>query len=165
MVTHAAVAPTNIGPDAILSPDGTRLVFIAQASNGRARLLTRRLDQSQPVELRGSEGASAPFFSPDGRWVGFFAGGKLKKTQVDGGEPVTLCDAPAGRGGTWGEDGHIIAALETQRGLSLVPSEGGKTVPLTTLAPGENSHRWPQVLPGGKIVLFTLSTTIENYDE
>src|SRR5712692_1476710 len=114
MVTHAAVAPTNIGPDAILSPDGTRLVFVAQGSNGKARLLTRRLDQSQLVELRGSEGASAPFFSPDGRWVAFFAGGKLKKTRVDSSEPVILCDAPAGRGGTWGEDDKIIAALDVQ---------------------------------------------------
>jgi len=161
----AAVAPTNVGPDAILSPDGTRLVFVAQGSNGKSRLLTRRVDQSQPVELRGSDGASAPFFSPDGQWVAFFAGGRLKKSRVDRGELVTLCDAPAGRGGSWGEDGQIVAALETQTGLSLVPSEGGKAVPLTTLAPGEQSHRWPQVLPGGKIVLFTLSTTIENYDE
>jgi Tol biopolymer transport system component len=163
----AALAPTNVGADAILSPDGTRLVFVAQGSNGKSRLLTRRLDQSQSqsVELRGSEGAFAPFFSPDGQWVAFFAGGKLKKTPVDSGEPVILCEAPAGRGGTWGEDGNIIAALETQTGLSLVPSEGGKIVSLTTLAPGEQSHRWPQVMPGGKIVLFTSSTTPSNYDE
>jgi len=162
-----AVAPTNLGPDAILSPDGTRLVVVGEGSNGKSRLLTRRLDQSpsQSVELRGSDGASAPFFSPDGQWVGFFAGGKLRKTRVDGGEPVTLCDAPAGRGATWGEDGQIIAALETQRGLSVVPAEGGSIASLTTLAPGEQSHRWPQVLPGGKIVLFTSSTTPSNYDE
>ena len=162
-----AVAPTNPGPDAILSPDGTRLVVVAEGAHGKSRLLIRRLDQSQSesVELRGSDGAFAPFFSPDGQWVGFFAEGKLKKTRVDGGEPVTLCDATAGRGGTWGEDGHIIAALETQRGLSLVPAEGGSVASLTTLAPGEQSHRWPQVLPGGKIVLFTSSTTPSNYDE
>ena len=84
---------------------------------------------------------------------------------MDSGEPVILCEAPAGRGGTWGEDGNIIAALETQTGLSLVPSEGGQSVSLTTPAPGEQSHRWPQVLPGGKIVLFTSSTTPSNYDE
>jgi len=162
-----AVAPTNLGPDAILSPDGTRLVFVAEGPNDKSRLLTRRLDQSQSesAELRGSDGAYAPFFSPDGHWVGFFAGGKLRKTRVDGGEPVTLCDAPAGRGGTWGEDGHIIAALETQRGLSLIPAEGGSITSLTTLAPGEQSHRWPQVLPGGKIVLFMSSATASNYDE
>jgi serine/threonine-protein kinase len=162
----AAVAPTNLGPDAILSPDGTRLVFVAQGSNGKSRLLTRRLDQSEPVELRGSEGAFAPFFSPDGQGVAFFAAGKLKKTRVDaGGEPVVLCEAPAGRGGSWSEDGHIIAALDTRVGLSLVPSEGGRIVRLTTLAPGEISHRWPQVLLGGKKLLFMSSTTPANFDE
>jgi len=162
----AVMSPTNPAPDAILSPDGTRLVFVvAQGSNGKSRLLTRHMDQSQPVELGGSEGAYAPFFSPDGQWVAFFAGGKLKKAPVDGGEPVILCDAPAGRGGSWGEDGNIIAALDTQVGLSLVPSQGGKSVPLTTLAAGENSHRWPQVLPGAKIVLFTSNTTYSNFDE
>jgi len=159
------LAPINLGPDAILSPDGTRLVLVVQNSNGKSQLLTRRLDQAQRMEMRGSEGAYAPFFSPDGQWVGFFAGGKLKKTQLDGGEPVTLCDAPAGRGGSWGEDGNIIAALETETGLSLVPSTGGKVVPLTALAPGETSHRWPQVLQGGKIVLFTSTTTFSNFDE
>jgi serine/threonine-protein kinase len=162
-----AVAPTNLGPDAILSPDGTRLVVVAEGANRTSRLLTRRLDQSQSqsVELLGTDGAFVPFFSPDGQWVGFFSRGKLKKTRIDAGEPVTLCDAPAGRGGAWGEDGQIIAALETQRGLSLVPAEGGSIATLTTLAPGESSHRWPQILPGGKTVLFTSSTTPSNYDE
>jgi serine/threonine-protein kinase len=162
-----AVASTNIGPDAILSPDGTRLVIVAEGPNRKSRLLTRRLDQtpSQSVELRGTDEAFAPFFSPDGQWVGFFSRGKLKKTRIDAGQPMLLCDAPAGRGGAWGEDGQIIAALETQRGLSLVPAEGGSIASLTTLAPGEQSHRWPQILPGGKTVLFTSSTTPSNYDE
>jgi serine/threonine-protein kinase len=160
-----AMAPTNLGPDAILSPNGTRLVFVVQGANTRSRLLTRRLDQPEPVELPGTEGAYAPFFSPDGQWVGFFAGGKLKKTPLDGGDPVILCDAPAGRGGTWGDDGNIIASLETQKGLSLVPSAGGQVETLTTLAPGENSHRWPHVLPGAKTILFTSNTTYSNFDE
>src|SRR5262249_36852401 len=161
----AAVAPANIGPDAILSPDGTRLVVVAQGSIGKSRLLARRLDEAQRVELRGSEGAYAPFFSPDGQWVAFFAGGKLKKLPLDGGEPVILCDAPAGRGGSWGDDGNIIVSLDTQVGLSVVPSASGKPDSLTTLAPGENSHRWPQVLPGGKVVLFSSNTTYANYAE
>ena len=161
----AAMALNNVGPDAILSPDGGRLVFVVQGSNGKSHLVTRHVDQSQSVELRGSEGAHAPFFSPDGQWVAFFAGGKLKKTRLDGGDPVILCNAPAGRGGTWGDDGTIVAALETQKGLSLVPSAGGQVVPLTTLAPGEISHRWPHVLPGAKTVLFISSTTFSNFDE
>jgi Tol biopolymer transport system component len=161
----AAVAPDNVGADAIVSPDGTRLVFVAQGPNGRSRLLTRRLDLAQAVELRGSEGAYSPFFSPDGRWVGYFAGGKLKKTPVEGGEPVVLCPAPAGRGGAWTEDGSIIAALSTQAGLSILPAAGGSVVPLTTLLPSENSHRWPQALPGGRTVLFSSNTTYANFDE
>ena len=115
--------------------------------------------------LSDSEGASAPFFSPDGRWVGFFAKGKLKKTRVDGSETVTLCDAAQGRGGTWGEDGNIIASLNTITGLSLVPSEGGTPVPLTELGAGEYTHRWPQLLPGGKAVLFTVSDAATDFEE
>jgi len=159
------IATSNLGPDVIVSPDGSRIVVVAQGANGKSRLMTRRLDQPEAVELRGSEGAYAPFFSPDGGSVAFFAGGKLKKVALEGGDPVTLCDAAAGRGGTWAADGNIIAALETQTGLSIVPSEGGRIERLTTLAPGENSHRWPSVLPGAKTVLFTLNTTFSNFDE
>jgi serine/threonine-protein kinase len=148
-----------------LSPDGTRLVFVSQGADGIRRLFTRRLDESKVITLSGTEGASAPFFSPDGQWVGFFARGKLKKARIDSGESVTLCDAPQGRGGTWGDDGNIIASLNTLTGLSLVPSEAGTPTPLTELDPGEYSHRWPQVLPGGKAVLFSVSDASTNFDE
>jgi serine/threonine-protein kinase len=114
--------------------------------------------------LSGTEGAYAPFFSPDGEWAGFFAGGKLKKTRTDGGEPVSLCNAPAGRGASWGEDGTIIATLDSQAGLSQVPAEGGTPTAVTELGFDESSHRWPQVLPGGKTVLFTLGTGFANFD-
>src|SRR6266705_6865104 len=156
---------SSTGPSVILSPDGTRLVFVSQGPDGTRRLLTRRLDQPKATRLSGTEGGSAPFFSPDGQWVGFFAQGKLKKTRLEGGEPVSLCDAPAGRGASWGEDGAIIAALDTQAGLSQVPSEGGKTVSVTNLSPEEKTHRWPQVLPGGKAVLFTANIAYANHDE
>src|SRR5262249_30214090 len=89
----------SVGPSVILSPDSKRIVFVSLGSDGIHRLFTRRLDQPTATGLSGSEGASAPFFSPDGQWVGFFAQGRLKKTRIDGGEPVTLCDAPQGRGG------------------------------------------------------------------
>jgi serine/threonine-protein kinase len=156
---------STAGPAAILSPDGTRLVFVSQGTDGTRRLFTRRLDQPKAVRLSGTESAYAPFFSPDGQWVGFFAQGKLKKTRIDGGEPISLCDAPQGRGASWGEDGAIIAALDTQAGLSQVPAEGGKAVPLTELGLGETTHRWPQVLPGGETVLFNASTVYGNHDE
>jgi serine/threonine-protein kinase len=155
------------GPAVILSPDGTRLVFSSQDADGTRRLFTRPLDQPKVVPLSGTEGASAPFFSPDGQWVGFFAQGKLKKTRIDGGQPVSLCDAPSGRGASWGENGTIIAALDAQVGLSQVPAEGGKAVSVTklNLEIGENTHRWPQILPGGKAVLFNASIAYGNYDE
>ena len=124
---------STVGPPVIFSPDGTRLVFVSQSSDGTRHLLTRWLDQPNVAQLAGTEGAYAPFFSPDGLWVGFFAGGKLKKTRIDRSEPVILCNAPAGRGDSWGEDGKIIAALDSQVGLSQVPSEGGRAISVTEL--------------------------------
>ena len=81
------------GTDVILSPDGTRLVYVS-----KGKLFARRLDQPKGLELAGTEGAVAPFFSPDGHWVAFFAQAKLKKLSVEGGEPVALCDAPGAFG-------------------------------------------------------------------
>jgi serine/threonine protein kinase/Tol biopolymer transport system component len=138
------------GTDAIVSPDGTRLVYVSQR-----RLFNRRLDQPNATELVGTEGAFAPFFSPDGHWVAFFAQGKLKKISVDGSAAITLSDAPYAVGGSWGEDGSIIAALALAGGLSKVASAGGAPKEITELRPGESTHRWPQVLPGAKAVLFT----------
>jgi serine/threonine-protein kinase len=158
---------SGTGPAVILSPDGSRLVFVSGGQDGIRRLFTRRLDQPKAAQMPGTEAAYAPFFSPDGQWVGFFAQGKLKKTRIDGGQPVSLCDAPAARGGSWGEDGNIVAALEQQAGLSLVAPEGGRAVALTKLDSevGENTHRWPQVLPGGKGVLFIASIAYGHYDD
>jgi serine/threonine-protein kinase len=87
--------------------------------------------------------------------VGFFAGGKLKKISVHGGVPVVLCISSNGRGASWGEDHKIIAALNLAGGLSQVPDNGGTPQVITKLHSGEQSHRWPQVLPGGDLVLFT----------
>jgi len=137
----------------ILSPDGTRLVYASQN-----RLFTLRLDQPKTIELAGTEGAFAPFFSPDGQWVAFFARGKLTKVSVEGGTPIVLCDAVQGRGGSWGEDGNIVAALNAGDALSRIPSSGGTPTPVTELARGEFTHRWPQILPGGKAVMFTANT-------
>src|SRR5262245_24718506 len=76
------------------------MVFLSQAPDGTRGLFLRPLEQPKGTQMPGTEGAYGPFFSPDGQWVGFFAQGKLKKTRVDGGEPIFLCDAPAGRGGS-----------------------------------------------------------------
>jgi Tol biopolymer transport system component len=147
------------GTDTIISPDGTRLVYVSQN-----RLFTRRLDQPSATELAGTQGANAPFFSPDGQWVAFFTGTNLKKISVEGGSAITLCSASASGGGSWGEDGNIIAALNTTSGLSRIPSAGGPPTPVTDLQNGEQTHRWPQILPGGKAVLFTASTALTGFD-
>jgi serine/threonine-protein kinase len=148
---------SSAGANAIISPDGTRLVYVSQN-----RLFTRQLDQDQATELPGTEGAYAPFFSPDGQWVAFFDGGKLKKVSVAGGAVIVLCNALNGMGGSWGEDGTIIAALPQLGGLRRISADGGAPAPLTELdrEHGEVVHRWPQILPGGKAVLFTAYTLL-----
>ena len=99
-----------------------------------------------------TDDASTPFFSPEGQYIGFFASGKLKKVSVQGGGAVVLCDAPDGRGASWGDDGNIIAALKPADALSRVPSGGGTVQLVTELKPEKKdlAHRWPQVLPGLK---------------
>jgi Tol biopolymer transport system component len=148
-----------LGADAILSPDGTRMVYTSQN-----RVFTRRLDQPNATELAGTQGAFAPFFSPDGKWVAFFTTVKLQKISVEGGSAITLCDATNGTGGSWGEDGNIIAALNSNGGLSRIPSAGGPPTPVTDLQSGEFTHRWPQILPGGKAVLFTAGAAAVAFD-
>ena len=150
------------GTNAILSPDGARLVYVSQN-----RLFTRRLDQPKATELTTTEGAYAPFFSPDGQWVAFFTGAKLKKISVEGGSAIALCNTPLGGGfgGSWGEDGNIIGALGTNFPLSRVPSGGGPPTPVTEFEEGEVTQRWPQVLPGGKAVLFVAHTFSAGFDD
>jgi Tol biopolymer transport system component len=157
---------TDLGPSAILSPNGTRLAVVAAGSDQKQRIYVRSLDQLQATALSGTENARDPFISPDGQWIGFFADGKLKKISVQGGAVVTLCDAPDDRGGSWGEDGTIVFVKDTASALSKVSSAGGAPQPLTTLDKqrGESTQRWPQVLPGGKAVLFTSSTGQANYE-
>jgi Tol biopolymer transport system component/predicted Ser/Thr protein kinase len=163
----------DLGPDslpglrttAVLSPDGTRVVFPSRGLDGRTRFSIRLLNQPKATPLSGTENGTDPFFSPDGQWIGFFADNKMKKISVEGGGAVTLCDVAAGRGGSWGEDGNIIAA-STVGGLFRVPEAGGSPQPLTKPSDkGEVSHRWPQVLPGGQSVLFTVHTSPVDWDD
>jgi tRNA A-37 threonylcarbamoyl transferase component Bud32 len=138
-----------------MSRDGTEVVFMVR-HDGMSQLYLRRMDQSEAMPLKGSEGGFYPFFSPDGQWVGFFTADKMKKIPVLGGPPVTLCDAPNGRGATWIPDDAIIFATSTPSGLMRVSAAGGTPQPFTHLdsSKGETTHRWPQVLPGGKAVVY-----------
>ena len=148
-----------------LSPHGRRLAFVG---GPQATLFLRPLDQFAAIPLPGTAGASSPFFSPDGQWIGFFADGQLEKISVAGGQPITLASAPANRGGAWLADGRIVFAPTLTSGLMQVASAGGTATPLTTLvsARGERTHRWPQALPGGDSVLLSIGTgtTATNQD-
>src|SRR5262249_47553603 len=150
-------ASAGLRTTAILSPDGTRIVFPIRNANGVRQLATRTLDQPKATAMAGTEGGIDAFFSPDGQWIAFFADGKLKKAPVQGGAPVTLCDAADPRGGAWGDDGNIVFSPAAASTLMRVSSSGGAPQPLTKMDDPRDIYRWPQVLPGAKGVLFTMS--------
>jgi len=163
-----SISTQFFGPNAILSPDGTKLVFVAEGSDKQRRLYIRSLDQLQATVLTGADDASNPFFSPDSQWIAFFAEGKLKKISVQGGAPVTICDSRFAPSASWGDDGNIVLPNRTDGALFKVSSAGGTLVPLTTLDEqrGETSQRWPQVLRSSKVVLYTSEATNTNtYDD
>jgi Tol biopolymer transport system component/predicted Ser/Thr protein kinase len=155
------------GPPLAISPDGARLAFLTRGPDNRDHLALRLLGNSAATVLAGTDGAVNPFFSPDGRWVAFFADRKLKKISVEGGEPVTLCDAPSPRGGAWGPDGTILFAPQTRVALLRVSSSGGAAQPATQLdaSKGEITHRLPQFLPDGDTFLFLTRGTNDSYED
>ena len=147
-----------------LSPDGKTLVFGA-IWGGRQQLYARAMDQLSAIPISGTSGGSSPFFSPDGQWVGFVADGELRKVPLSGGPAVTLCKAAALFGASWGDDGTIVFATLRNEGLWRVSAAGGTPVALTTLQPGEYSHRLPHMLPGGHAVIFTISKGAQLWDD
>lgn len=147
-----------------LSPDGTTLVFGA-IWGGEQQLYARAMNQLSATPIAGTSGGSSPFVSPDGQEVGFWAGGELRKVPLGGGPPVTLCKAAAIFGASWGSDGTIVFATGRNEGLWRVSAAGGAPEALTTLQPGEYSHRLPHVLPGGRAVIFTISKGAHKWDD
>jgi len=141
-----------------ISLDGTLLAF-AILDDGVSRLYLRPLNEPGSTLVAGTEDAEGPFFSPDGRWIGFVANGLFKKVSVEGGEPLTVSEAPAPLlGASWGPDDMIVFS-GLGSGLLRVSAEGGVAESLTTLDPasGESGHAWPRHLPGDDRVLFTSS--------
>ena len=140
------------------SPDGSALVYNARHGT-TTQLYLRPMDRLQATPLPGTEGAFQSFFSPDGHWIGFFAPGSLKKVSVNGGQPVTLCDVRSPRGGSWGPDDMIVFSPSFVLGsLMWVPAAGGTPEKLTelNLQAKEVTHRWPEILPGGKAVVYVI---------
>lgn len=135
-----------------LSPDGRRLVYVA-GSTGRYSLYRRRLEEFTAQPIPGTENGHGPFFSPDGRHVGFFANGRLLRTEVDGGEPLVLArDAGAGLGGTWTPDGRIVYARGTFDGLWEVPAGGGTPRLLAAPPDATSGYRWPHATASGDLI-------------
>ena len=159
--------PVNLSgtqQDLALSPDGTRVVYMAGLTNPTSVLTVRAIDQLTGEPLDATVATYNPFVSPDNEWVGFFDGAttSLQKVSILGGPAITLCDigSPRLRGASWGDDDTIIFGTETSSGLWRVPDGGGDPEELTTVdtAGGEINHGWPEVLPGGRAVLFTILT-------
>jgi serine/threonine-protein kinase len=146
---------SEVGTDVVVAPDGSRVVFVSTDSAGVSRIRMRRFDGSPTVDLVGTEGARGPFWSPDGRWVGFWARGQLKKTSIDGGSPVVLCDAPDLLGASWSDDGSIVAVIDASGRLVRVPAAGGTPSTIMAVRAMDAAPRWPQMLPAGRVVIYT----------
>ena len=143
-----------------VSPDGLRLAFVAIGANGVQSLWLRPLGALSAQPLAGTEGAILPFWSPDSRFIGFFANGKLKKIDTAGGPPQTLCDAPNGRGGTWNSDGVIVFAPDLYSSLYRVSATGGTPVLLPLdKSRKEKAYHWPYFLPDGHHFLYRAGIT------
>jgi len=144
--------------DVAITPDGTRIIYRTMTP-GRDQLVVRALDELESTSLIVEESRflSGPFLSPDGIWVGYFAGEVLRKVSILGGPPVTICELPVSgqRGASWGDDNTIIFASTGTGGLWRVPAGGGEPQELTTLGAEQIVHQWPEILPGGEAVLFT----------
>jgi dipeptidyl aminopeptidase/acylaminoacyl peptidase len=143
-----------------ISPDGRRVTFVASGEEGGKQLWVRPLDQEGGHPLPGTEGAEWPFWSPDSRFIAFFADGKLKKVDVSGAPPLVICDARNGRSGGWNREGVILFSPDSVVPIHRVPAGGGAPTPVTTLdvTKGETTHRWATFLPDGKHFLYMAGT-------
>jgi serine/threonine protein kinase/Tol biopolymer transport system component len=146
----------NFGGPPALSPDGRRMAFVAVCPDGQLRVWVRPLNADAAQPLEGTEGASFPFWSPDGHSLGFFANGSLDRIDAAGGQAIAVAQAPQGRGGSWGSDGTLLYAPGATDGLYRVAASGGSPQEVTKLSNArlETTHRWPQFLPDGKHFLF-----------
>jgi eukaryotic-like serine/threonine-protein kinase len=163
-VARLVIVPPGDEPLAIdtpvvaISPDGRRIAYVA-GRGSQQKIYIRDIDQFTSTTLPGTDGASSPFFSPDGQWVGFVANGKLRKVMPGGGPPQTIAETNqtvnAFAVGSWERDDSIYFTPTVGVGIWRMSAAGGAPEALTTLLPTENNHRWPQLLPGGRTLLFS----------
>ena len=140
-----------------LSPDGDQLAYVARSvPNGAQQIYVRAMETGDTRALGGTEGATMPFFSPDGEWLGFFADGKLKKVPLDGGVTVSLAAVTNPLGATWAAP-HTILYASLWSVLQQVPDSGGAPQPATSFQGAENSHVWPVAVADRNALLFTAS--------
>ena len=142
----------------VAAPDGSSIFYTTAAG-----LWVRPMAQLQATRVAGVERAREPFVSPDGRWIGFWSGGQLKKVSVSGGSPIALCEARNPYGASWGEDDTILFG-QGEQGIWRVPATGGEAERVIEVAPGERAHG-PQMLPGGEWVLFTWRPSAASWDD
>ncbi len=145
----------NVGGLSV-SPDGRLVTFAAKGAGGKSSLWVRSVDDAAARPLPETEGAMWPFWSPDSRFIAFFADGKLQKVDVSGAPPLTICDAPNGRSGSWNRDGVILFSPDTTAGIHRVAAGGGAATPITKLdeSRSETTHRWAEFLPDGRHFLY-----------
>jgi serine/threonine-protein kinase len=164
----------EVMPSIAVSPAGDRVVYVSveeqlesSKTGGLRSLRSRSLEERETRVLQGTDDAEGPFFSPDGQWVGFFKENELMKVPAHGGATVKIADTfGPGNGASWGTDDRIVFARSYVGPLWVVPAAGGEPRELTTLAEGERSHRYPQLLPDGKSVLFTIKPSgILSFDD
>ena len=164
LLPKESTIPLDENPAVAISRDGNRIVYATENF-----LYLRSVDKMESVPVAGTEKAREPVFSPDGNWLAFFSGKKLKKVPVGGGTPTTLCDVGSCRGITWGADDQIVFASRATAGLSAISASGGPVRPVTTLDTGrqERTHRWPRFLGDSRRVLFTVGDfgNPDYYDE
>ncbi|HSE34016.1 MAG TPA: protein kinase [Pyrinomonadaceae bacterium] len=153
----------TFGGSVLLSPDGTQIVNSIRIGGNR-QLFVRQLSSGVSQLLDGAQGASDPFFSPDGKWLAFFANGMLKKISLSGGAAEIITKAPNPRGGVWTFDDNIVFTPDTDAPLYRVSAKGGTAEPISSLDGNskERSHRWPDVLPGGKAIVFSIAYEVGN---